>query len=257
VISRALGAVGRSLALGVAGAALAVGERAFPLRERVAPGARRILGNLAFGAGSGVVVNLLETPLAAILSRRALRRRGGLVFRLGLSGAAADAAAMLLLDYSMYLWHIATHQVPSMWKYHAAHHQDRDLDVTTAFRFHAGEMLLTLPLRAAQILLIGVSPRAYALWKTAFFASVLFHHSNLRLPARLERGLAWFIMTPRLHGIHHSVVETERNSNWSSGLTLWDRLHGTLLTGTAQRDLVIGLRTEDQAAVLQTSAPAA
>lgn len=102
-------------------------------------------------------------------------------------------------------------------------------------------MALSVPWRAAQVVAIGVSPRVLALWQRLVVLSILFHHSNLRLPVRLERGLATVIVTPRLHEIHHSVFSDERNSNWSSGLTLWDRLHGTLRTGHAASAVTIGL----------------
>jgi sterol desaturase/sphingolipid hydroxylase (fatty acid hydroxylase superfamily) len=88
---------------------------------------------------------------------------------------------------------------------------------------------------------LGTSRRALSVWQGCFFASVLFHHANLRLPARLERWLALVLTTPRMHGIHHSAMRTETDSNWSSGLSLWDHLHGTFRLDVAQRDVPIGV----------------
>jgi sterol desaturase/sphingolipid hydroxylase (fatty acid hydroxylase superfamily) len=102
-------------------------------------------------------------------------------------------------------------------------------------------MLASVPWRLAQVLLIGASPRALGRWQSALFLSVLFHHSNLRLPLSLERALACVLVTPRQHGIHHSVVPAEMDSNWSSLLNVWDRLHGTLRLDVPQDAITIGL----------------
>jgi len=136
--------------------------------------------------------------------------------------------AVLLLDYSLYVWHVLTHRVPLLWRFHLVHHVDLDMDASTALRFHLGELLLSVPWRAAQIGLIGVSWRVYAIWQALLMLSILFHHSNFRLPLRVEGYLNRLIVTPRMHGIHHSIASDEVNSNWSSGLSFWDRLHGTL-----------------------------
>jgi sterol desaturase/sphingolipid hydroxylase (fatty acid hydroxylase superfamily) len=118
---------------------------------------------------------------------------------------------------------------------------DLDLDSTTALRFHAVDMLISIPWRAAQVVVLGASPRALAAWQGFFFASVMFHHSNLRLPARLERLMAAVLTTPRMHGIHHSTARAETDSNWSSGLSLWDHLHGTFRMDVGQREIRIGV----------------
>jgi sterol desaturase/sphingolipid hydroxylase (fatty acid hydroxylase superfamily) len=131
--------------------------------------------------------------------------------------------------------------VPFLWRFHVVHHVDLDLSATTALRFHFAEMLLSVPWRAAQVALLGVSPRALSLWQTCLLVSILFHHSNLRLPIAVERRLARLVVTPRMHGIHHSTVQEETDSNWSSGLTLWDRLHGTLRLDVPQDGIVIGV----------------
>lgn len=136
---------------------------------------------------------------------------------------------------------MATHRVPFLWRFHLVHHIDLDLDASTALRFHAGEMALSVPFRAAQVVLLGVSPRALRTWQAFFFAAVLFHHSNARLPLRAERALARLVMTPRLHGLHHSTVREETDSNWSSGLSVWDRLHGTMRADVPQGAIDIGV----------------
>jgi sterol desaturase/sphingolipid hydroxylase (fatty acid hydroxylase superfamily) len=110
------------------------------------------------------------------------------------------------------------------------HHADLDLDASTALRFHFGELTLSVLFRCAQIVVIGATPLPLSVWQTLLLVSILFHHSNVRLPAGAEAKLSRFVMTPRLHGIHHAASRSETDSNFSSGLTVWDRLHGTLRT---------------------------
>ena len=214
-------------ALSLAALALLVAERRGPLRKPSHSGPGRTVTNLTLGALSMATVALVEAPLTGPLAARAERRRAGLVQWLPLPPWARDAAAVLLMDYSIYGWHLATHKVPALWRLHLVHHIDLDLDTTTALRFHAADMAVSAPFRAAQVAVIGVSPRALRLWQGWFFLSVLFHHSNLRLPERIERVLARIVTTPRMHGIHHGAAREQTDSNWSSGLAIWDHLHGT------------------------------
>ncbi len=227
--------------LGAAATAIFLGEKRLRLRAPTQSESRRQLRNLALGGLSLATVQLMENPVVAPLASRAERKRAGLAQRLPLPAWARDAAAFLLLDYTIYLWHILTHRVPALWRFHLVHHVDLDLDSTTALRFHAADMAISIPYRAAQVALLGASPRALHYWRAFFFLSVLFHHSNLRLPRRLERALASVLTTPRMHGIHHSAVRDETDSNWSSGLSLWDHLHGTFCDNVPQAAIRIGV----------------
>jgi sterol desaturase/sphingolipid hydroxylase (fatty acid hydroxylase superfamily) len=232
----------RVTAAAVSGAfvALCVLERLRPLRPRVEPEARHVARNLLIAGLGGAVVGGLERPLTVPLARWVHRRRGGLVGRLHRWPALRLAVA--LLDYTLYHWHRLTHRVPLLWRFHAVHHADRDLDASTALRFHAGELLLSIPYRALQVLLIGASPRALSAWQLLMALGILFHHSNLRLSGRVDRALARLVVTPRMHGIHHSRAADERNANWSSAVTsVWNRLHGTLRLDVPQSAVTIGL----------------
>ncbi len=234
------GWLGGALVLGAFGA-LAWLERRRPLRAEREPKLRRAARNLAVAAAGGVALRLAEKPVADRLTALVERRRWGLLKLARLPAWLEVAAACVLLDYTLYLWHVSTHRVPFLWRFHVVHHADLDLDATTALRFHFAELALSVPWRAAQILLIGVSPRALSVWQTLLMLSILFHHSNVRLPVRVERRLNRFVVTPRMHGIHHSAVRAETDSNWSSGLTVWDRLHGTLRLDVPQDEIEIGV----------------
>ncbi len=212
-----------------------------PLRRQTQAEPDRLLRNLALGAMSMAVIRLVETPLVRPLAERAERRRRGLAQGLPGPSWLRDAAAVLLMDYTIYLWHVGTHRMAWLWRFHVVHHIDLDLDSTTALRFHAVDMAISAPYRAAQVALIGVSPRALRVWQAWFFFSVLFHHSNLRLPLRWERALARVVTTPRMHAIHHSMVKGETDSNWSSGLSLWDHLHGTFRLDVPPHLITIGV----------------
>jgi sterol desaturase/sphingolipid hydroxylase (fatty acid hydroxylase superfamily) len=149
--------------------------------------------------------------------------------------------AFLLMDLAFYYWHVANHRVPFLWRFHNVHHIDPDLDVLTAFRFHFGEIALSALFSIAQVSLIGISSWAFAAYQLAFQAEVIFHHSNVRLPVRLERLLSAVIVTPRMHGIHHSQVERENKSNFGTVFTWWDRLHQTLGLNIPQDAVQIGV----------------
>jgi sterol desaturase/sphingolipid hydroxylase (fatty acid hydroxylase superfamily) len=229
-----------ALVLGAFGALVWL-ERRRPLREGREPKLRRAARNLAVAAAGAAAIRLTEAPLAERLTALVERKRVGLLKLVRLPLWLEVAAAVVLLDYTLYLWHVLTHRAPWLWRFHVVHHVDLDLDATTALRFHFAELALAVPWRAAQILVVGVSPLALSVWQTLLMLSILFHHSNVRLPVELERKLNRFVVTPRMHGIHHSTVKEETNSNWSSGLTLWDRLHGTLRLDVPQDAIDIGV----------------
>ncbi len=216
-------------------------ENRRPLRRAVESKLRRNARNLAVATLGALSLQLAEQPVVRPLTRLVEGRRLGLLKRVDLPAWLEVPLAIALLDYTLYLWHVLTHRVPLLWRFHQVHHADLDLDASTALRFHFGELLISVPWRAAQILTIGVCPFALSLWQTALLLEIMFHHSNVELPPEMEARLAKLIVTPRLHGIHHSIVHDEVNSNWSSGLTIWDWLHRTLRLDVPQNAIVIGV----------------
>lgn len=227
--------------LGLAALAVFIAEKRRPLRAPTQAEPRRSVVNLTLGAMSMAVIQVVEAPLTRALAEQAATKRRGIAQWLPVPPLVRDAAAVLLMDYTIYLWHVATHKLPLLWRFHLVHHIDLDLDATTALRFHAADMAISAPYRAAQVALLGVSPRALTVWQGWFFFAIWFHHSNLKLPARWERVLARFVTTPRMHGIHHSTVRDETDSNWSSGFAFWDHLHGTFRLDVPQEAIAIGV----------------
>jgi sterol desaturase/sphingolipid hydroxylase (fatty acid hydroxylase superfamily) len=150
------------------------------------------------------------------------------------------------MDAWMYGWHRANHRIPLLWRFHRVHHSDPRLDVTTAARFHIGEIALSSTLRLAVFPLLGV-----ALWQALLYEALLlpiiqFHHSNVALPERWDRLLRWVIVTPNMHRVHHSRFQPETDSNYSSIFSFWDRLARTFRQVHDARSLRIGLDEWDQ-----------
>ena len=216
-------------------------ERRQPLRKTVEPKVRRAGRNLAVAGLAVLSLQLVERPAIQPLTALVHRRGWGILKWLRLPAWLEVTLAVLLMDYTLYIWHVLTHRVPFLWRFHLPHHVDLDLDASTTLRFHAGELAIANGWRALQVTFIGVSPFSLSMWQTFLLLSVFFHHSNVRLPINVERKLNRILVTPRMHGIHHSIVEEETNSNWSSGLTLWDRLHGTLRLNVPQDQITIGV----------------
>jgi len=208
--------------------AILVAERRAPLRPRAEPEGPHVARNLLLAGANAAVMHTLEAATVERLSRLVERRNWGLSRLAFVPRWARLPVALLVMDYTFYLWHRACHRHGWLYRLHAVHHADRDLDASTAIRFHIGETLASTPVRAAQVLLAGLGPRDYAIWRRLFVLNVAFHHANWRLPGWAERWLSRGLVTPELHDIHHSKRAEERESNWGSGLVLWDQLHGTL-----------------------------
>ena len=197
--------------------------------------------NLELGAVTGIAIQLLFLPAMGRASRLAERRRLGILPHLPLPPVVAVPLAVVLLDYGYYWWHRMLHRIPLLWRFHRVHHIDVDLDVSTALRFHFGEWVLSTPYRVAGVLLVGPSQMAAAIFETTMALAVLFHHSNIRLPIEPERAVNMLLVTPRMHGVHHSVIERETDSNYGTIFSGWDRLHGTARLDVPQSEIVIGL----------------
>ena len=216
-------------------------ERFFPLRQGKRSLVLRVLVNLAMSALMFLTAIGLVRPAAEWALRWSTERPFGLVHLVALPPALEVLISFLLMDLTFYYWHLANHQVPFLWRFHNVHHTDPDLDVSTAFRFHFGEIVLSSFFTLIQVVVIGPSVLGFAVYQLAFQAEVLFHHSNVRLPIEVERWLNRLLVTPRMHGIHHSEVERENKSNFGTVLSWWDRIHRTLGVNIPQDEVVVGI----------------
>ncbi|MEO8034093.1 MAG: sterol desaturase family protein, partial [Acidobacteriota bacterium] len=224
-----------------------IAESRRPLRRQREPRVRRTARNLTMAGLTAAAMSVLQTPLLYPLAKRVEEEKLGLLHRLNLSPVARNILAVLLLDYTLWWWHWLNHRAAFLWRFHLVHHVDRDMDASTALRFHAGEMSMSVFYRMAQLRVLGVDRAAMSVWQLMLMVSIFFHHSNLRLPASLERRLVKVIVTPRMHGIHHSDYREETDSNWSSLLSWWDDLHGTLRLDVPDAALTIGVPAYQEA----------
>jgi sterol desaturase/sphingolipid hydroxylase (fatty acid hydroxylase superfamily) len=216
-------------------------ERLAPLRVPRRALVARLAINLGFSALSFTVALTVLRPAVLGAVQRVADRPFGLIHIVPMPATAQFIAAFLLMDLTFYWWHLANHQLPLLWRFHNVHHIDPDLDVSTAFRFHFGEVAISTFFRVAQVTAIGPSLSMFVVYELMFQANTLFHHSNVRLPIGVERALNLVLVTPRMHGIHHSQVREETNSNYSVVFSWWDRLHRTLRLNVSQSDIVIGM----------------
>lgn len=202
--------------------------------ELVAPRRRQLIarrhrwpGNLALVALDTVLVRLLF-PLAAVGAALIAEQRGwGLLNLVGLSAAVEIAVAVVALDLLIYGQHVLFHAVPWLWRVHRVHHADLEFDLTTGLRFHPIEILLSMAIKIAAVVLLGAAALAVLLFEVLLNATAMWSHSNIRLPFGADRLIRRLIVTPDMHRTHHSVVPRETHSNFGFNLALWDRLFGT------------------------------
>ncbi|MGE0633434.1 MAG: sterol desaturase family protein [Pseudobdellovibrionaceae bacterium] len=216
-------------------------ESRWPLRKATQPKTKRVTINLLIAVTSAVLLRLIFYPVVIKVSEMVELRSWGLLPWIGASGFLATVLAILALDYTLYIWHQLMHKMPFLWRFHNVHHIDLDLDNSTALRFHFGELALSTFYRSAQIIIIGIGVFDLILFEACVTTFAQFHHSNIRLPIRLERILGRFIITPRMHGIHHSIVREETDSNFGTIFILWDRLHRSFRVDVAQSEIIIGV----------------
>ncbi len=216
-------------------------EAALPLRRRTRLRRHRWPVNFALTAGVMAAGLLVVRPVALTIIFWAGDLNLGLLRLVGLPSPADVLVGLILMDLTFYWWHRANHRFFLLWRFHGVHHLDPDLDVTSATRFHFGEVLYSSVFRVLQVGLLGVDVFTFLLYEVTYQAANMFQHANVRLPLILERVLNKILVTPRMHGIHHSVVSNEVGSNFSAVFRWWDALHRTLKLNVPQQDITIGV----------------
>lgn len=212
-----------------------------PLRLQKFALPRRIGRNLLFSLPSFLTLRLVLLPIPLAVAAWAAHNNFGLLHLFHLPLPMEVACGVLAMDYAYYWWHVATHRVGFLWRFHNVHHTDLDMDVSTATRFHAGELGLSVGFRVAVVALVGIAPLALIVFEIAFEACGQFHHSNWRLNPRFETLLNRILVSPRMHGIHHSIVLDEADSNWGTIFSWWDKIHRTKRLDIAQNEITIGV----------------
>lgn len=206
---------------------MALWELADPWRDLRALKPRRWLANLGLLAIDVALVRLIFPASALGFATWAQANGWGLMPMAGLTGAAAGIFGFLLLDLAIYAQHRLFHHVPWLWRLHRVHHSDTALDVTSGFRFHPLEILLSMLIKGGAIIGLGVPAMAVLAFEIVLNGTSLFNHANIRLSPGIERALRWIIVTPQMHRVHHSIERVETDSNFGFNLPWWDRLFST------------------------------
>jgi sterol desaturase/sphingolipid hydroxylase (fatty acid hydroxylase superfamily) len=208
-------------------AALALWEVLAPRRALITGRWRRWPSNLGLVVVDSLLVRMLIATAAVGAALFAAGRGYGLFNLAGIRLSIATILGVLALDLIIYLQHIVFHKVPLLWRLHRMHHADLDIDVTTGVRFHPFEILISLAIKIAAVIALGIPAVAVVLFEVVLNATSMFNHANIAMPPRFDRVLRLIVVTPDMHRVHHSIVRTETDSNFGFNLPWWDRLFGT------------------------------
>jgi len=224
---------------------MAVWEMLAPRRALTQPKASRWLNNIALVVLNTLLLRLLFPAAAVGVAAVCSARQWGLFNQVAAPGWFSVVASVIMLDGLIYLQHVMFHAIPVLWRLHRVHHADLDFDVTTGTRFHPAEIVLSMLIKFAAIVLLGPPLLAVVIFEVLLNATSMFNHGNVRLPLRLDRYLRLLVVTPDMHRVHHSHLEHETNSNFGFSLSLWDRLLGTYRDQPedGHMDMVIGIDT--------------
>lgn len=202
-------------------------EVAAPRRRREIPRVIRWTNNLGVVVIDTIILRLSFPILAVGLALLANERGWGLFNIFDLPLWLAVLVSLIVLDLAIYMSHVLFHHVPILWRLHRMHHADLELDVTSGLRFHPIEILMSMALKLAVVAALGAPAVAVLLFEVILNAAAMFNHSNIKLPARVDRLLRLVLVTPDMHRVHHSVLPEETNSNFGFNLPWWDWLFGT------------------------------
>lgn len=206
---------------------MALWEILSPRRRLLIPKLSRWANNLGLVVLNTLVLRLLFPAAAVGMTAFAVERGWGIFNYVNVPNALAVLASVVALDFVIYLQHVMVHAVPILWRLHRVHHADLDYDVTTGARFHPLEIILSMLIKFATILVLGPPVVAVVVFEVLLNATAMFNHGNVSLPGPVDRLLRWLVVTPDMHRVHHSVEDDEANSNFGFNLPWWDRLFGT------------------------------
>jgi sterol desaturase/sphingolipid hydroxylase (fatty acid hydroxylase superfamily) len=211
--------------------AMALIELLWPKRKLIISKRKRWLTNLGISVTGTLLLRLmaaLAVPVAAIAAAfYAESHHIGLLNQVAWPGWVKLVIALIVLDLAIWAQHLASHKIPLLWRLHQVHHADRDIDVTTAIRFHPVEIGLSMLWKIVVVVPLGASPFAVFLFEVILNACAMFNHANIALPQWFDRILRLVVVTPDMHRVHHSVLRREHDSNYGFNLSIWDRLFRT------------------------------
>ena len=216
-------------------------ETLFPYFDDWTGKTRHTLRNGGLIVGNAVVTNLVLAPLTLY----ALNYKRGLFSLFKLNSVVEFIATLLLIDLLTYILHVLFHKVPVLWRFHRVHHSDTQMDVTTGARFHIGEHIISILSRAALFAIFAMRAEFILLYETVFLTNVLFHHANLSISEPVDRLYRLLFTSPNMHKVHHSNIQEETDSNYTSLFSFWDRLFGTYKIVANPKRIVYGIKGLD------------
>ena len=219
-------AIRMSAFFGILGA-MALWEILAPRRALTVSKAVRWVNNIGIVFLNSFLVRLIFPAAAVGMASFASTQGWGIFNYFELPFWLVVIASVVIMDFIIYLQHVMVHAVPALWRLHRMHHADLDFDVTTGARFHPIEIILSMLIKFASIVVIGPPVLAVVIFEVVLNVTAMFNHGNVRLPLKLDRVLRWIVVTPDMHRVHHSVEDDEANSNFGFNLPWWDRLFGT------------------------------
>ncbi len=222
---------------------MAIYELISPRRILTTSKTLRWFNNLSMHALNSIMVRGLFPVIPITMAVLAVEGGWGLLNHYILPGWQAVIVSIIALDFIIYLQHVAFHTVPLCWRLHMVHHTDMDIDLTTGIRFHPVEIILSLIIKLAAVVVLGAPPLAVLIFEVVLNGTSLFSHGNVYMPGGVDRVLRLFLVTPDMHRVHHSVIMRETNTNFGFNLSWWDRLMGTYQDQPSQghEGMTIGL----------------
>jgi sterol desaturase/sphingolipid hydroxylase (fatty acid hydroxylase superfamily) len=209
--------------------AMALWEIIAPRRSLTVSKSVRWTNNLGLVFLNSILLRLIFPAAALGVAAFAVKNDWGLLNYFELPFVLAVVLSVVVMDFIIYLQHVLMHAVPTLWRIHRVHHADLDYDVTTGARFHPIEIILSMLIKFATIVVLGPPVVAVVIFEVILNAMSMFNHGNVRLPLGLDKVLRLFVVTPDMHRVHHSVEDNETNSNFGFNLSIWDRLFGTYI----------------------------
>jgi sterol desaturase/sphingolipid hydroxylase (fatty acid hydroxylase superfamily) len=224
---------------------MALWELLAPRRELTQSKSARWFNNIVLVVLNTALLRIVFPAAAVGMADHAALLQWGLFNQVAVPAPAAVLASIIILDAAIYLQHVMFHALPVFWRLHRVHHADLDFDVTTGARFHPVEILLSMLIKFAVIILLGPPLVAVVLFEVLLNAMAMFNHSNVRMPQALDAVLRLFVVTPDMHRVHHSQRDDEANSNFGFNLSIWDRVFGTYRAQPrdGHTGMVIGINT--------------
>jgi len=228
----------------------AVIETLLPRRARTQPRSTRWITNWAITILDTLTLRLLALalPFLAVGAAVDAQTQGwGVMNALDLPLWLTVVATVLIFDFAIWAQHLITHKIPFLWRFHRVHHADRDIDVTTAIRFHPVEIGFSMLLKIGLVYLLGPPALGIILFEIILNGTAMFNHANIRLPLWLDAMMRRVLVTPDMHRVHHSDIRAEHDSNYGFSLSIWDRMFGTYIAqpGKGHDEMTIGLQWQD------------